>query len=94
MVREKVEVGVVVGGFIILLRVMVKADPPVTAAALMLTRKDVEFSGVQVDDTEQIQELVPVVVICEGRVRTILELVISALTDVKEKVRFVVTPIE
>lgn len=88
------EVGVVVSGFMMLLRVIVKADPPVTAAALMLIRKVVEFNRVQVDETEQMQELVPVVVICEGRVRTILELVISVLTDVKEKVRFVVTPIE
>lgn len=83
-----------VSGFMMLLRVIVKADPPVTAAALMLIRKVVEFNRVQVDETEQMQELVPVVVICEGRVRTILELVISVLTDVKEKVRFVVTPIE
>lgn len=81
-------------GFMILLRVIVKVDPPVTAAALMFIRKVVEFNRVQVDETEHMHELVPVVVICEGRMRTILELVISVLTDVKEKVRFVVTPID
>ena len=88
------EVGVVVSGLIMLLSVIVKADPPVTAAELMLIRKVVEFSGVHVDDTEQMQELVPVVVICEGRMRMILELVIRVLTDVNEKVRLVVTPID
>lgn len=81
-------------GLRMLLRVIVKADPPVTAAELMLIRKVVEFNRVQVEDTEQMQELVPVVVICEGRMRTILELVISVLTEVKEKVRLVVTPID
>ncbi len=94
MVSANEEVGVVVDGFCILLSVIANEVPPFTTAAFMFTKNDVELRRVQVDEIEHKHELETVELVWDGRVMIILELVTRELTEVKEKVRLVMTPME
>jgi hypothetical protein len=62
---------------------MVKVVPADTAALFILTRKDVELSMEQVDDTEQTQVLVPKVDNYTGNLMIIFEFAIRVLAEVK-----------
>jgi len=61
---------------------MVKIVPADTAALFILTRKDVELSMEQVDDTEQTQVLVPKVDNYAGNIIIIFEFAIRVLAEV------------
>ena len=70
-------------GLTILFKLIAKVAPADTAALLIFTRKDVELSKEQVDDTEQTQVLVPKVESYAGILMIIFEFAISVLAEVK-----------
>jgi hypothetical protein len=94
VVKENEDVGVVVEGFVTLLIVIEILDPFKIAATLILTKNDVEFKTVHVEDTFAMQELELVDVISVGKVTIIFEFKIRVFIVVNDKVIFVVTPIE
>lgn len=88
------DVGEVVVGLMTLFIVIDMLEPFTRAAALILTRKDVELKSTHVEETLTTHELVLVEVIYTGRLTMILELAIKLLIVVNVKVWLVVAPME